>query len=250
MSRIISIRASDVAAIIGHHPYKPRDEILNEFWKRYAPESFQGRTALEDAQEVLEHSSTARNILYAAIHEKPKDSTQVQQVFKKARLALEADDQLTETQKTTVIDHLRSRVYTSHGTRSEHKTSHKISASAEEGVRIVRDPKVYTLPLHTAGSKEFMLTGKIDRIEEKPDGSRILVEIKNRANRLFGKVVEYENIQVQVYLQLLGLEHARLVEQYNQEIASYEVPRDDALWVDVILPGLLEFCVEFGGYLK
>jgi hypothetical protein len=166
MPRIISIRASDVAAIIGHHPYKPRDEILNEFWKRYAPESFQGRTALEDAQEVLEHSSTARNILYAAIHEKPKDSTQVQQVFKKARLALEADDQLTETQKTTVIDHLRSRVYTSHGTRSEHKTSHKISASAEEGVRIVRDPKVYTLPLHTAGSREFVLTGKIDRIEE------------------------------------------------------------------------------------
>jgi hypothetical protein len=63
-------------------------------------------------------------------------------------------------------------------------------------------------------------------------------------------VVEYENIQIQVYLQMLGLDQARLVEQYNQEIQSHEVSRDDHLWNDVILPGLQEFCVEFSGYLN
>jgi hypothetical protein len=89
-----------------------------------------------------------------------------------------------------------------------------------------------------------VITGKIDRIEERDDGSRILVEIKNRTNRLFRRVVEYEMIQVQVYLQMLGLLRARLVEQYNNQVLSHDVVRDEELWVNVIVPGLEEFCRE------
>jgi hypothetical protein len=86
--------------------------------------------------------------------------------------------------------------------------------------------------------------GKIDRIEERPDGSRILVEIKNRTNRLFRRVVEYEFIQVQVYLQMLGLVHARLVEQYNNQVLSHDIARDEETWTNELLPGLVKFCEE------
>ena len=89
-----------------------------------------------------------------------------------------------------------------------------------------------------------MVVGKIDRIEEKPDGSRTLVEIKNRTNRLFKQVVEYEYIQVQVYLKMLGLVHARLVEQYNSQVLSHNVELDEEMWTNEIMPGLEAFCKE------
>jgi hypothetical protein len=70
------------------------------------------------------------------------------------------------------------------------------------------------------------------------------VEIKNRTRALFGDVRPYEMIQVQTYLQMLGLEKARLVEQFNKETSSKDIVRDDKLWNETILPGLVEFCTR------
>jgi hypothetical protein len=113
-----------------------------------------------------------------------------------------------------------------------------------ENTRLVRDDSFYNLDVCTIGDVKFVVCGKIDRIEERPDGSRILVEIKNRTNRLFRRVVDYEFIQVQVYLQMLGLVHARLVEQYNNQVLSHDVERDEETWINELLPSLVGFCEE------
>jgi len=177
----------------------------------------------------------ARNI-------KAKDSSHVQTIFEEATTKINFDPKLNETQKAEVIEHIRSKIYTSHGTRSEDKTSDKVES--DEGSRLVRDDNFYQFEVCTLGDVKFVVMGKIDRIEEKPDGSKVLVEIKNRTNRLFRSVPEYEFIQVQVYLQMLGLVHARLVEQYNNQVLSHNVTRDEELWDNEILPKLREFCEE------
>jgi hypothetical protein len=41
---IITIRASDVAAIIGQNQYKTSKEVFDEMWKRHSPETFLGQT--------------------------------------------------------------------------------------------------------------------------------------------------------------------------------------------------------------
>ena len=105
------------------------------------------------------------------------------------------------------------------------------------------DPVVmehFPAPLSRAESDAF-----VDRIEECPDGSKILVEIKNRTNRLFRRVVPYEYVQVQVYLRMVGLVHARIVEQYNNQVLSHDITRDEEMWSNVIEPGLREFCSDF-----
>jgi hypothetical protein len=149
---------------------------------------------------------------------------------------------LSVEQKAEVIEHIRSKVYTIHGTRTEDRTADKVTK--DTGARLVRDDAFYNLDVCTLGQTKFVICGKIDRIEEKEDGSRVLVEIKNRTNRLFRRVVDYENIQIQVYLQMLGLVHARLVEQYNNQVLSHDLTRDDELWTNEILPKLNEFCLE------
>jgi PD-(D/E)XK nuclease superfamily len=238
----IVIKASQVAAIIGKHRYKPRNEVFDEIWQKYASSTFTGKTKKDKAEEILSLSDNAQGALEFALSINAKDSSEVQKIFTQAKKAINSDSKLSSTQKAEVLEHVRSKVYTTHGTRSEDKTSDKVSV--DEKVTLVRDEQFYSLPICTLDSNHFVLVGKIDRIEENPDGSRTLVEIKNRTNRLFRQVVVYEYIQVQVYLQMLGLVNARLVEQYNNQVLSHPITRDEDMWTNEIMPGIEAFCKE------
>jgi hypothetical protein len=61
-----------------------------------------------------------------------------------------------------------------------------------------------------------LLKGKIDRVEDI-DGEAVIVEIKNRMKRLFNKVPDYEQIQVQTYMQIVNLQ----VPLYVLQICTY-----------------------------
>ena len=241
MNRVV-LKASDVASILGRNQYKPRQDVFNDMWKKYNPETFKGKTKKDIAEEALSASEGARSVLNSAVNIKAKDSTEVQKIFAEAQEKVNSDSKLNSQQKIDVIDHLRSKIYTTHGTRSEDTTASVVES--RENVKLARDNSFYNYDVCTLGDTHFVVTGKIDRIEEGPDGTRTLVEIKNRTNRLFRRVVEYEMIQVQVYLQMLGLVNARLVEQYNNQVLSHEITRDEELWKNTIVPGLESFCQE------
>ena len=94
--------------------------------------------------------------------------------------------------------------------------------------------------------REFVVRGKIDRLQMDEDGELVLVEVKSRMKRLFHEVREYEWVQVQCYLQMLPqqIRKAKLIEQYLDETATHEIDRDDEYWQDEIQPALVRFCVE------
>jgi len=238
----IILKASNVAAMVGRHRYKPRQEVMDELWKKYAPTKFTGKTKEDKATEVLSLSDNAKNAIENALKIEAQNSTQVQNVFNEAKAKINFDSKLNSEQKAELVEHLRSKVYTTHGTRSEDKTSDKVEA--DEGSRLVRDDKFHQFEVCVIDDVKYVVMGKVDRIEERPDGSKVLVEIKNRTNRLFRSVPEYEFIQIQVYLQMLGLVHARLIEQYNNQVLSHDVTRDEEMWINEILPELEKFCQE------
>jgi hypothetical protein len=244
----VTLKASDVAAIIGQNQYKPRQEVLDELWKKYSPDTFTGKTRRDRANEALRASPLAREVLNCVSKINAKDSSEVQTIVANVRKHIDSDTNLSAEQKAEVIAHITSNVYTAHGTRSEDRTSDKVTQ--ETGAVLVRDNSFYKFEVGEFKGTKFVVCGKIDRIEERPDGSRVLVEIKNRTNRLFRRVVPYEMIQVQVYLQMLGLVHARLVEQHNNQVLSHDIDRDEEMWSNVILPGLEAFCEELAGHLS
>jgi len=89
----------------------------------------------------------------------------------------------------------------------------------------------------------YQIVGKIDRIQENEDGSRTLVEIKNRAKCLFNRVRDYEDVQCQTYLQMLkDIKYCRLIEQFNNERKGYLIEKDDEKWNGEITPKLQNFC--------
>ena len=243
MARRVIIKASDVAACVGLNPFKPATEVRDELWKKHWPETFVGLTKKEEAHEALDKSVLAQKVVAQAVSFKAKDSAEAQVNYEKAKEKIEKDVTLEEADKEKVIEHLRSRCYTTHGTRSEDRTADKVTD--ETGVTLIKDNAFYTLPLlETEDGTTFHVTGKIDRIEVDAEGRRTLVEIKNRTRCLFKSLRDYENVQIQVYLRMLGLTRAKLIEQYNNKTNTITVTRDEEIWDNQIWPGVLDFAID------
>ena len=240
--RKIILKASEVAACIGKNPYKNRGDVMDELWKKYSPSTFTGVTKTDRALKLLESSSEAQEALVTAISTRADQSTDTQVIVKEATEKIQANANLNMSQKRELVDHIRSSVYTTFGTRHEDRTSVKVEQV--EGTKLVKDDSFYELNVATLCGTKYTVVGKIDRIEEHADGSRVLIEIKNRTRGLFNSVRPYEMIQVQTYLQMLGLDNARLIEQYQDEVSSQAVAKDQFMWDNTVQPKLVEFCNE------
>lgn len=234
--RKVVIKASDVAACVGLHSYKSRGEVLDEMWKKNHPINFTGETREDRNLKALEQSEEAQQLLKAVLNHKPKDADEVKEIVGLSCEIIQQDEKLTKAQKGMVCEHLRKMVYTTHGTNSEDTTADLDEADLH------RDDTYYTYPVINIRGTAYQIVGRIDRYQNRLDGTKVLVEIKNRTKGLFNKVRLYEMVQVQTYLQMLGLQDARLVEQFNQERKHYMIERDQKSWDENILPKLVEFC--------
>lgn len=93
-----------------------------------------------------------------------------------------------------------------------------------------------------AGGSHFAVGGRVDGIR----GDRV-VEVKNRARRLFRRVPDYEYVQVQAYMQALTASGrpcslTELTQRCGDDASTAEVERDDAFWEEEVMPRLETIC--------
>lgn len=240
----IIIGASSVASAIGINQYKKPQELVEELWKKYSPQTFKSKTKEEEALEILHTSEVTRQILETAESFKSEVSTDVQQETRKLFHELEKSG-LQPQDILKAKDHIKKTLYTNHGTRNEKKTADTDLAN------LIEDDTFYKIDICEIEGTKYQIVGRIDRIQLNEDGSRTLVEIKNRTRGLFNTVRDYEEVQCQTYLQMLdNIEYCRLVEQYNDEKKSYLIQRDNEKWNNDILPKLQNFCEHFHSMLS
>ena len=233
----VIIGASSVATAIGCGFKKP-GELVNELWKKYSPQTFKGSTKEEEALVVLNSLETTKKILQQAESFKSETSTDVQQETRKLFHQIEHSGLLPQ-EMVQAKDYIRKTLYTNHGTRNENKTA----MFDKNAANLVEDETFYKYDICVIEGTLYQVVGRIDRIQNNEDGSRTLVEIKNRANGLFNRVRDYEEVQCQTYLQMMeGIEYCRLVETYNGQSKSYLIQKDYPKWKNEILPKLQNFC--------
>ena len=239
----VIIGASSVATAIGLG-FKKQPELVEDLWKKYSPDTFEGQTKEDMALEVLRSSPATEKILKDAENFKSESSTDVDQKIRAVYHQIEHSG-LQPKDMVLAKDHLRKTLYTNHGTRNEHKTANVDNAN------LVEDDTFYKMDICTIEGTLYQIVGRIDRLQLNEDGSRTLVEIKNRANKLFGRVRDYEAIQCQTYLQMLkDIQYCRLIEQFNDERKSYLIEKDNEKWTTEIFPKLQDFCELFHSMLS
>ena len=232
----ITIRASDVAACVGLNNYRSPVDVIDDIWSRASPSTFKGLTKDQRNSNAVSASPQMRELYESLMSITTKSSDEVQNIIHVVNQMIDEADDLPGDQKIMVKDHMRKLVYTNHGTKAEDTT-----ADLDETI-LHKDETFYKLKIAEIEGTEYVIVGRIDRFEKNADGSRTLVEIKNRTKNLFNKVRDYEMVQVQTYLQMMNLSKARLVEQYNNTRKSYHIDRNDDLWVGMVKPGLENFC--------
>ena len=239
----VIIGASSVASAIGCG-FKKQPELIEELWKKYSPQTFEGKTKEDKALEILMWNTSTKKILEDAENFKSENSADVAQKTRAVYHQIEHSG-LSAEDMVIAKDHLRKTLYTNHGTRNEYKT-----ADADKA-KLVEDDTFYTHDICTIEGTLYQIVGRIDRLQMNEDGSRTLVEIKNRAKGLFNRVRDYEEVQCQTYLQMLGdIKYCRLVEQFNDERKGYLIEKNDEKWRDDIVPKLQNFCELFHSMLS
>lgn len=244
--KTIWIKVSDVAACIDICGFKKPMEIINNIWSKYRPETFLSKTKEQEHVEALEISPSVIKNVFSNTVTFTGTSEEVQKTFTDAANIIKCNTEMSKSQKELVTRHLQKNMYTNHGIKTESVTSDRLET---DGV-VKTDNTFYKLPICTIQGTQYVLCGRVDRVEVLPSGEMNLVEIKNRTRGLFRRVRDYENIQVQAYLQMnRSWAKACLVEQYNSEISKHIIERNDCLWADT-MNKLVEFCKTTHHYIS
>lgn len=247
------VYASQAAACIGENPHKKMGEAVEQVWERAHRASYHAamrRNAIVTDDDVLARTRTVHpeisDILRAA--ESPAE-TSVEVAHKYANLATKlkafADENKLDRDSVRVVDDaLRKTSYTCYGNEQESHVFNYIRDTL--GVDCVEDPTFYKVQAGVAhGEVPWFIGGKIDGISAD---RTMVIEIKNRVNRLFRRAPAYEMVQVQTYLELLDVDRGMLVEclraRGTVDVNVMPVARDKDLWHGVYFPRLCGF-VDF-----
>jgi DNA polymerase III epsilon subunit-like protein len=242
----VIIGASSVASAIGKSQFKRQPDLISDLWKKYSPQTFKGQTLEEEALLVLNSLETTKKILNEAENFKSEKSDDVKQQTRKLFHQIEHSGLLPQDM-LKAKEHIRKTLATNHGTRNEGKTAKLDKLAA----KLTEDDTYYTYDICEIEGTLYQVVGRVDRVQNNEDGSRILVEIKNRANGFFNRVRDYEEIQCQTYMQMMrDIDFCRLVETYNGESKSYLIQKNDEMWTSEIVPKLQNFCEHFHSMLS
>ena len=239
----VILKASDIAAIVGKNQYKKPSEIIDNLWSKYKPETFEGATKEQMAISAIGKCDFTKNILKDTETYKSFNSSDVERKFKAVSNQIDLYSKLRGDDKKNAIDFMRKTLYTNHGTRHEDTT-----ADNYEDLDI--DENFYTYPVCSLEGTTYEIVGRIDRMRNNKDGTKTIVEIKNRSRRLFRQVRDYEEIQCQTYMEMLDVNKCELIEQYNDSRIGYVIPRDEMKWKSDIRPKLVNFCRHFHSLLS
>jgi hypothetical protein len=212
---MLCVFASEAAALVGLTRWKSAAEVQRDMWRRLDRGHFErccvaGKrvaTREEVVARAYEESSAAREAVERCVAERAP-AARVESVLKEV---VSSED---------VRAALRSEVNCGIGQASEAEGLNKWEVRSEAYVR-ERNARGYRKDLGG-----FVLYGRVDGVTE--DG--VLVEHKQRRNKLFGCVPEYERVQVMAYLKLTGLEKAVVVESFGADQQSHDVEWDSGVW--------------------
>lgn len=255
----VRIRASELAAVAGKHPYKKQADAMREVMARCV----HGKRKAEEvkAEALLKNVSVESKVKTAKTlgvdvtqienatkhakteaekEEKIKDLlpsfnvTVVKAVDKHsldvAKKVLPANESLPKEVAPLVQQHMRMAVGTVEETSILNMAQERFPEDVGENAVMGEWPDFFSIGRTDSGI-EVELTGMCDAIDRSRE---TVFEIKRRKAHLFHTVPEYERIQLEAYLRLYKCSDGALIEYHPIEgMKIHWVEKDDSLWEDV-----------------
>jgi hypothetical protein len=219
MKRIV-IFSSELAGLIGKNRYVSKGEALEKLMCRILN--------IPNKEETLQSSLNSRqkDIIYEGVGKSESGQqvvTNVTQIKKK----IQDLPNVSESDKEELFKFAQKLHYTTHGSKAE--DSIKKSVEIQKSIEILKDDVFRKRHLFDVGEYNVFIGGKCDGIAQL-EGRETIVEIKNRINRLFRTIPDYEKVQLYSYMYIYKLENGLLIENYNHEKNMIPCRFDSSEW--------------------
>jgi len=109
--------------------------------------------------------------------------------------------------------------------------------------------KMFLKEISQNSKYDWYIGGKVDGlyIDNNNNENSYVVEVKSRVKGFFNSLRDYEKTQIQLYIHMLNLNNAKLIEKYNNKIRVTEIQKDSQ-YIDDILTYLEIFVKNFENY--
>jgi hypothetical protein len=183
------------------------------------------------------------------IKETIKDQSKDIETIKKETLEKIEKLTISDTKKTELINDTETIINTNHGIIREDDAIKMFETKYK--VKLDTSQQYNKRLFHTDINAEWIIGGKVDGLyrsnENRTDD--YVVEVKNRAKCFFNSLRDYEKTQIQLYMWILNLNQARLVEKYKDKIKITQIFRDED-YIQDVLDYLKMFVDSFDKFLK
>ena len=249
----IIVNASDLAKYTGHNRYCKGEERWSTFWSsnkalakslgvEYKPrvfshtENFCSQMSQTDKSAMceslqIESGSTPRAIAQKlearVVHPAVDQGTNAKATETMCVSSSEATKGMAAATITRAQEAFAKDVQLKRGIAREKQSIDEYEKKS--GNRVVeRNTRKLSKVICDVGEEyEIMLVGKIDGMLQ--DTGEV-VEIKERRNRLFGCVVDYEKVQLHAYMILTSTTSSILRERFDSQSEEYSVAFDQEFW--------------------
>jgi predicted O-methyltransferase YrrM len=112
-SNVVTIRASDVAAVLGKNRYKSYDAVFEDMWKRHSPDTFLGQTKEDIAVIAMANCDAVEKlVLTTTAAYEAKDATDAIAKYEEVEKIIQSSITLPQQDKVAVLEQLKSNIFT------------------------------------------------------------------------------------------------------------------------------------------
>jgi hypothetical protein len=232
------INISQIAIITGDNPYKSKREYLIEFWEKNFNKDYleyQKKTKFmkNTDEEIIKTISKKNNIDIKNDIQKCIETDNTNDLNNIKKTIFEKMDKLSNDEKKEITKSLNNVTNTNFGIKNENDVT-KIYKNMK-GVSIIKDDKYRKKKIIQNNNFNIYIGGKIDGINFE---NNCIVEVKNRINKLFYSLRDYEKVQIMSYMYLFSSSKGHLVEAFlkkeNTNINIIEVDYDENYMKEII----------------
>jgi hypothetical protein len=261
----IFISASELAIITGHNSYKTPEEIILKYWKRHFKQNYNDflekmstenksikkeETEFETINRIAKENNININV------KKCLNNRNTESLNKnKDELFKETLNKVSSEDATKLKDAINKVTNTHFGIKNENNGIDLYSQKTNSKVEITHKyfKKELSVIENNFGTVDsWYLGGKVDGLTNI-DGEKIIVEIKNRVNKLFNCVRDYEKVQCFAYMYILDINNVHLVETLksskNQNMNIMNISYNEE-FMDDIIEKIEQFIYNFYDFLE
>jgi len=211
------INISQIAIITGDNPYKTKKDFLVEFWMKYNNKDYneckeEVQFIKEDDNIIIDNISKKYKIDISSDIKKCMETKNTEELNLLKEKMTEKMKDLSKEEKKEITKSLNNVTNTNFGTRNENDIT-KIYENMTKSI-IIKDDKYKVKKIIKNDIFSIRIGGKIDGIN---NNQTCIIEIKNRVNRLFYSLKDYEKVQIMCYIYIFNVKKGDLVEALKKK---------------------------------